>query len=114
MKKETAMTICKRFRHVYQTGDLYDIAPESVIEPQYYNAGMLGWNCDLYVDYASDTIITNGYRNTRGAKIPRDLLDKYAKRAAHIRNEYLLGKIDNLQDAYYENLHAFIQELNAR
>ena len=109
MKKETSMKICNSFKHVYRAGycELQYIAPKSIIEPQYYNAGLYGWNCDLYVDYASDTIITTGYRNTRGTKIPQDLLDKYSKRAAHIKNMYA-------HDAYYENFQEFIKELNER
>lgn len=114
MKKiKTAMTICKRFKHVYSVGycGLCYIAPRAFIEPQYYNCGAYGWNCDLYVDYENDTVITTGYRNTCGPSVPLDVLDKYSKRAAGI-DEKNYKTFDEIQNAYYENFKAFIKELN--
>lgn len=43
----------------------------------YYNCGVYGWNCDIYVNHSNELIITTGYRNMRGDLIPRALLDKY-------------------------------------
>lgn len=114
MKKiETSMKICNGFRHVYRVGycDLQYIAPRTMIEPQYYNCGVYGWNCDLYVDYSSDTIITTGYRNTRGASVPAELLDKYSARAGEIEKTNF-KTWNEKQKAYHENFGAFIAELN--
>ena len=114
MKKiKTAMTICKNFQHVYSIGycDLQYIAPRTMIEPQFYNCGVYGWNCDLYVDYTSDTVITTGYRNMRGQSIPLETLNKYERRACEIEKKEF-KTLKEKQNAYYENFQAFIKELN--
>lgn len=84
MKMETSMKICKNFKNVFCCGaeDLHYIFKEE--QPTYYNAGTYGWNCDLYVDYATDTIITTGYRNTRGTRINYELIEKYTAKAEAI------------------------------
>lgn len=46
-------------------------------QPQYYNAGVYGWNCDIYCDYTRDIAITTGYRNMAGKRIPYELIKKY-------------------------------------
>lgn len=115
MKSKTAMNICKQFRHIYRTGycDLQYICPSSMIEPQFYNCGTYGWNCDLYCDYGNDTIITTGYRNTRGVPIPQELIDKYSVLASEIGKQKY-NSYDEMQSAYYANFEKFIQELNSK
>lgn len=115
MKVKTAMNICNGFQHVYRAGycDLQFIAPNTMIEPQFYNCGVYGWNCDLYADYETDTLITTGYRNTRGDLIPRELLHKYNALAGQIHNKKF-SDYNEMRAAYYENFRAFIKELNAR
>ena len=113
MKVKTSMRICNSFQHVYRVGycDLQHIAPNTMIEPQFYNCGVYGWNCDLYADYETDTLITTGYRNMRGASIPREILHKYEKRASQI-NAKKFNDYSEKRRAYYENFRAFIKELN--
>ena len=56
-------------------------------EPQYYNAGVYGWNCDIYIDFRHDAAISTGYRNTRGRKIPTELIEEYSERAKAIMQD---------------------------
>lgn len=44
-----------------------------------YNSGVYGWNNDIYFIrvYGEVVAITTGYRNTRGYRIPGELLKKY-------------------------------------
>lgn len=54
---------------------------------QFYNAGVYGWNCDIYIDWKTDIAITTGYRNMRGASIPQELIDKYNAQAKALTAE---------------------------
>ena len=83
MKKKTSMTyITAVFRKVWRCGycDLQNILHG--IEPDYYNAGAYGWNCDIYNTEAG--AITTGYRNMRGERIPYDIIEKYDNEAREI------------------------------
>ena len=83
MKKETTMKyITNVYRNVYRCGycDLQNIFHG--IEPTYYNAGIYGWNCDIYDTPAG--AITTGYRNMRGDRIPLELIEKYDAAAREI------------------------------
>lgn len=58
-------------------------------EPTYYNAGIYGWNWDAYVDYKTNAVITTGYRNMTGRRVPDELIEKYTERAKEIiRREF--------------------------
>ena len=63
-------------------------------EPNYYTAGVYGWNSDIYViDY--DTVIVTGYRPFGNVELPReviDILNKCAKSITRYLN-YDLAKI---------------------
>lgn len=79
MKFKTSMKITKNFKHVFTApyGDLqYIFAGQTATA---YNSGVYGWNCDIYLDYARNICITTGYRNTRGKRIPNDIILKYDK-----------------------------------
>lgn len=95
MKTKTAMNrIPTEF--IFRTGycDLQYIFHG--VEPQFYNSGVYGWNCDIYTDCAEapngrlySLAITTGYRNLRGARIPDSLIDEYTNRAKQIiENRY--------------------------
>ncbi len=56
-------------------------------EPQFYNSGVYGWNCDVYCDYKRDIAITTGYRNMAGIRIPDELIRAYDSRAKEILNK---------------------------
>ena len=107
MKKATSMKIQYNYQHVFKTGycDLSKIC--KYIEPQYYNAGSYGWNCDIYVN--SDIMISTGYRNMRGKTIPADILKKYDAIAKNIiDNKYNYNKEYQLLEENYNN---FLKEL---
>ena len=109
MKKATSMKIQYNYQHVFKTGycNLSKICKH--IEPQYYNAGSYGWNCDIYVN--SDIMICTGYRNMRGKTIPTDILKKYNDIAVDIiNNRYNYNKECQLLE---ENYNKFLQELTS-
>lgn len=67
-------------------GDLQFIC--NGVDPVYYNCGVYGWNCDIYVNYKYDAAITTGYRNMRGVRIPDEIIRKYSKIAENIYHTY--------------------------
>lgn len=52
-------------------------------EPQYFNSGVYGWNCDYYL--FSDIAICTGYR-PHGTHINYELIEEYEVRAEKIYN----------------------------
>jgi len=108
MKKRTSMTyITAVFRKVWRCGycDLQNILYG--IDPEYYNSGVYGWNCDIYITEAG--AFTTGYRNMRGERIPYDLIEKYDTEAREIikgmwtDNEYR-NKLNDLRARFYNEL----------
>ena len=99
------------FRKVFQTGycDLQCIYTYE--EPQYYNCGVYGWNCDIYVDYKRDIAITTGYRNMRGASIPYELIKKYSDIAKKIIERQFSAPYEKIKAALDENRENFLDEL---
>lgn len=111
MKIKTSMKICHRFSNIYRAGygDLQRIFVTPEYDATYYNCGVYGWNCDLYIDWAHDAIITTGYRNTRGERIPSELIAKYDKKAQKIGAS---NKDWNYKRRKYnENAAKFLEEL---
>ncbi len=114
-KIKTSMKITKRFNNVFRCGycDLQDIYKWD--NPTYYNAGIYGWNCDLYVDVKTDTIITTGYRNTRGRTIPRAIIEKYSEKAKEIYNCYPFNATwEEVYEKLDNNIDEFIAEVLAQ
>lgn len=63
-------------------------------EPNFYTAGVYGWNSDVYViDY--DTVIVTGYRPFGNVELPREVIDTLNKCAKSITRylNYDLAKI---------------------
>ena len=63
-------------------------------EPNFYTAGVYGWNSDVYViDY--DTVIVTGYRPFGNVELPREVIDMLNKCAKSITRylNYDLAKI---------------------
>lgn len=81
-------------------------------DPQYYNCGVYGWNCDIYIDYKRDIAITTGYRNMRGERIPSDLLQKYSTIAKNIVENQWGVPFDDIKTALEENKENFLNELD--
>lgn len=78
-------------------------------DPEYYNAGIYGWNWDAYTDHRTDTAITTGYRNMVGDPIPDALIEKYTQRAKEIikrefSNRDSQEKLDALRRDFWREL----------
>lgn len=109
MKKHTTMkAITKNFK-TFQTGycDLQNIFRYE--EPKFYNAGMYGWNCDVYCE--GGIAITTGYRNMRGKLIPREIVEKYDKIAQDILKDTFVKTYDEIKERLNENKSNFLNEL---
>ena len=115
MKKATSMKIQYNYQHVFKTGycNLSKICKH--IEPQYYNAGIYGWNCDVYVNNQYSVMISTGYRNTRGKEIPVDFLkthDFIAKKVIAMKYDY--EKEYKLLKRNYENFLQILINYNEK
>ena len=53
--------------------------------PRAYNAGIYGWNWDLYDNEDQTIAICTGYRNMPGKRIPENILNEYIKLCEAIR-----------------------------
>lgn len=103
MKTEiTKKAITGAYRNVIKVGycDMQDALKWR--EPNFYTAGVYGWNSDVYViDY--DTVIVTGYRPFGNVELPREVIDMLNKCAKSITRylNYDLAKIylrNNLEE----------------
>lgn len=110
----TIKSIRQNWKKVFYCGycDLQDIFYHR--NPQYYNAGIYGWNCDIYCDFARDIAITTGYRNMTGRRIPDELLKKYGDIAKEINSRYftVTWGWEEKQKELEENAENFLNELD--
>lgn len=81
-------------------------------QPQYYNAGVYGWNCDIYCNYGRDIAITTGYRNMTGRRIPTELIEKYSNIAKEIIAKPFTVEWEEKRKELAENRENFLNELN--
>ena len=81
-------------------------------EPKYYNSGVYGWNCDIYIDYQYDIAITTGYRNMAGKRIPSEILEKYSEIAKEIVKNQFSKPFAKIDEELTQNRKAFFKELN--
>lgn len=81
-------------------------------EPQYYNSGVYGWNCDVYCDYVRDIAITTGYRNMAGQRVPSAILEKYDTIAKEILKNTFNVPYAELKAKLAENRENFLAELD--
>lgn len=107
--------ISNGYRKVFRCGycDLQDIYKYE--SPQFYNCGVYGWNCDIYIDYKRDIAITTGYRNMRGERIPGDIIRKYSEIAKKIYENGCAGysfNYDEIKRQLDENRENFLNELD--
>ena len=112
MKTHATMKYIKNvWGNVYQCGycDLQYIMRGE--EPMYYNAGIYGWNCDVYTNFARDIAITTGYRNMRGKQIPNALIEKYSNIAKEICKDTFNKSYEDIQAELYVNRENFFDEL---
>ena len=63
-------------------------------EPNFYTAGVFGWNADVYV-IDCDTVIVTGYRPFGNMELSREVIDTLNKCAASITHylDYDMAKI---------------------
>ena len=110
-KQHTSMKAIKNnWNNVFYAGycDLSDIF--AWYEPQYYNSGVYGWNCDIYCDYKRDIAISTGYRNITGKRIPTEIIKKYTVIAREIKSNTTL-KYDDTMKELETNRNNFFDEL---
>lgn len=95
MKTEiTKKAIMNAYRNVIKVGYCDMQAALKWREPNFYTAGVYGWNSDVYViDY--ETVIVTGYRPFGNIKLPCDVVDTLNKCAESITRHlnYDLAKI---------------------
>lgn len=108
MKTKIAMKILNSYTKVFRCGycDLQNIC--KFLEPTYYNAGVYGWNCDIYT-HGKFIAITTGYRNMKGERIPDNIIIKYDKIARQILEKRLT--FNELEKELAKNRRNFIKEL---
>lgn len=107
----TIKNIRQNWNKVYRCGycDLQYIMRGE--EPNYYNAGVYGWNCDIYCDFKRDIAITTGYRNMTGRMIPDELIEKYSNIAKEICKNMFSKPYDEIKAELDQNRENFFDEL---
>ena len=113
MKIETTMkAIRNNYAKVFRVGycDLQYIM--RYYEPDYYNAGVYGWNCDIYIDHKRDIAITTGYRNMAGIRVPSEIREKYSTIAKEILENTFRKPYEDIKQALDENRENFWKELD--
>ena len=111
MKTHTPIKFIKNNFRTFRTGycELKNIMKYT--EPQYYNSGVYGWNCDVYISYKHDIAITTGYRNMTGQLIPREVIEKYNNVAMEILTNKYNKPFEEVEKALAENMENFYNEL---
>jgi hypothetical protein len=113
MKAHTTIKAIRNgYRKVFQTGycELQYIFKYS--DPQFYNAGVYGWNCNVYVNNDKDIAITTGYRNMAGRLIPLEIIEKYSNIAKEITSAPFSKPFNEVKAALDKNIEDFWNELN--
>ena len=112
MKIKTDMkTIKNGYRKVFRCGYCELQSIYRCKEAAFYNCGVYGWNCDIYVDRKRDIAITTGYRNMRGRNIPHELIKKYSDIADEIVKAPFSKPYAEIKAALDENRENFLDEL---
>ena len=77
------------------------------LEPNFYTAGVYGWNSDVYV-IGYDTVIVTGYRPFGNTELPRSVIDalNYCADCARSLPDY-----NTLQKVLTRNLSALAQAI---
>lgn len=92
--KITKKAIMSAYRNVIKVGycDMQDALKWR--EPNFYTAGVYGWNSDVYV-IDNDSVIVTGYRPFGNMELPREVIETLNKCAKSITRylNYDLAKI---------------------
>lgn len=110
-KQTTAKNIRNWYSKAWRVGycDLQNIF--NGVSADYYTAGVYGWNFDAYESPDGESVITTGYRNMIGERIPSEILHKYDKKARDINARYMWKDYEKKQKAHEKNRAKFWQEL---
>lgn len=111
----TKKAIMSAYRNVIKVGycDLQDALKWR--EPNFYTAGVYGWNSDVYViDY--DTVIVTGYRPFGNVELTRDVIDTLNKCAKSITRYlnydsakiYLKNNLDELSSGIEYEFDSYV------
>lgn len=84
MKTKATMKVTNVYDHVIAIGYCGAQFLLRFQNPTFYNAGVYGWNNDIYTNLPNDTCIVTGYRNLRGIHPDYDLLKEYENQAERI------------------------------
>ena len=82
----TKKAIMSAFKNVIRVGYCDMQSALTWREPNFYTAGVYGWNADVYVIDA-DTVIVTGYRPFGNVKLSRDVIDTLNKCAESITHD---------------------------
>ena len=102
MKLKTTMKITNNYSHVIAIGYCNAQFLLRYQNPVFCNAGIYGWNNDIYIGLPNDTCIVTGYRNLRGIHPDSNLLKEYEKQAEKIACDWAIPyeerveKVNNL------------------
>lgn len=88
MKLHQSMKIARLYDHAIQFSYCSAQHLLRYHEPRFYNAGVYGWNNDMYTGFPGDVIIVTGYRNLRGIVPDYELVKEYDKKAMQIENDW--------------------------
>lgn len=112
--KITKKAIMSVYRNVIKVGycDMQDALKWR--EPNFYTAGVYGWNADAYV-IDIDTVIVTGYRPFGNIELSREVIDTLNKCAKSITRYlnydlakiYLRNNLDELASGIEYNLDSF-------
>lgn len=103
--------VSRNWRYVFAAGycDLQYIMRG--IDPNAYNCGVYGWNCDIYFDYSRDIAISTGYRNMRGKMIPHELIKKHSSIAEEICKRPFSTPYEQIKEDLRINRENFLDAL---
>lgn len=112
--KVTKKAIMGAYRNVIKVGycDMQDALKWR--EPNFYTAGVYGWNSDVYViDY--ETVIVTGYRPFGNVELPREVIDMLNKCAKSITRHlnydlakiYLENNLDELASGIEHDFYSY-------
>ena len=82
----TKKAIMSAFKNVIRVGYCDMQSALTWREPNFYTAGVYGWNADVYVIDA-DTVIVTGYRPFGNVKLSRNVIDTLNKCAESITHD---------------------------
>lgn len=111
----TKKAIMNAYRNVIKVGycDMQDALKWR--EPNFYTAGVYGWNADVYV-IDHDTVIVTGYRPFGNVELPRYVIDTLNKCAEsitrylddHRAKTYLRNNLDELASAIEYDFDSYV------